>query len=350
MSGPRGSSRQRRSERRGNRIEQLSARVEDLLGLDRKRMGRVATRALPVAWRRTAFAVYVLFGNLRGRESRRRSVTSADVAAVDDFLAGIHDAARKFGFQDDLQLRKFRDELLDLRRAIAGSGLDDAARGRMAAVLGGPAVEKLAFVHPEFRGLLQDLANVHVDLVNRQIAAGDTLYDGTGAVIARPPLLSARHTYLASAVRLITDQGPKDFTDAMMVSFATVDGRLVLGDNVRMSIAVHSESKAPGVVGEANYQHADAMSRLAEARALVFVVKGRELRVRPQDIIFSPLAVQEVTVTVRGRFGGSPRVATPRAADDWAHSLRYHVPADDGSAQLRVVLSLRREALQKLLR
>ena len=332
-------------------MDTVTNTISKAVGLDKKKMFSVSSRQMVVSRRRTALAVYILFGNLRGRESRVRSVTPEDVAAVDDFIGKARRGAASFGFASTAQLHEFRDALLSVRRAVSAARLSEAESGRLAAKLVGPVVEKLAFLHPDFRQQLFDLATIHVDIVNTQRANGLTFYDGTGKQIDRPPRLNKRLTFLATNVRLVEKDGTiKEFTDFLVLAFAGNPETFVLKDNLKASIAVSNENKAPSVVSESNYQHANAAGRLADAREVLYTINGKDYRASPSDFFTSQAAIHEVTMSVKGRFGGSTRVYASDDPGDWLHSMRTHVPADASSAQLRVVLSLRKEALISLIR
>lgn len=342
---------QRRSRFLVRSLDAITNTISDAVGLNKKKMFSVSTRQRVVARRRTALAIYILFGNLRGRESRVRSVTAEDVAAVNDFIRKAGRGPVAFGFSSAEQLHEFRDALLSVRRAVSASRLGEAESGRLAAKLVGPVVEKFAFLHPAFRQQLLELASIHVDIVNKQRANGLTFYDGTGKEIGRPPRLNKRLIFLATNVRLVQKDGSiKEFTDFLMLAFPGDPATFVLKDYLKASIGVSNENKAPSVVSESNYQHANSAGRLADAREVLYMIDGKEYRARPSDFFTSQAAIQEVTMSVKGRFGGSTRMYASNTPEDWLHSMRTHVPADARSAQLRVVLSLRKEALLQLVR
>lgn len=324
--------------------------ISKAVGLDKRAMFSMGSKKLAVSRRRTVLAVFILFGNLRGRSSRVRSVTPEDVAAVNAFIGKAKRGPDSFGFASVEDLHTFRDALLAVRRAVSAARLSEAESGRLAARLVGPVVEKLAFLHPAFRQQLSDLAAIHVDIINKQLANGNKFHDGTGKEIQGVPRLNKRLTFLATNVRLINKEGTKEFTDFLVLAFAGDPKNFVLKDNLTQSIAVSNENKAPSVVSESNYQHANAAARLAEATEILYMIGNKEYRAKPSNFITSQAAVHEVTLSLKGRFGGSTRVYASDDPGDWLHSLRTHVPADESSAQLRVVLSLRKEALIRLIR
>lgn len=324
--------------------------ISKAVGLDKKTMFSVRSRSLAISRRRTVLAVFILFGNLRGKESKVRRVTADDVAAVDAFIGKARRGAKSFGFASTKELNEFRDALLAVRRAVSAARLSDAESGRLASRLVGPVVEKLAYLHPEFREQLAELADIHVGIVNKQVANGLGFFDGTGKPIDDPPRLSRQLTFLATNVRLVHKGKTKEFTDFLVLAFAGNPANFVLKDNLRQSIAVSNENKAPSVVSESNYQHANAAKRLAKASEILYVIDGKEYRARPSDFFTSQAAIHEVTLSLKGRFGGSTRVYTSDDPGDWLHSMRTHVPKGERSAQLRMVLSLRKEALIRLIR
>ena len=81
-----------------------------------------------------------------------------------------------------------------------------------------------------------------------------------------------------------------------------------------------------------------------------FVIDGKEYRAEPANFFTSQSAFHEVTLSLKGRFGGTTRVYANDDPEDWLHSMRTHIPKGDRSAQLRMVLSVRREALLGLIR
>ncbi|TNJ32909.1 hypothetical protein [Arenimonas terrae] len=310
----------------------------------------MSARSLAINRRRTVLAVFILFGNLRGRESRVRRVTAEDVSAVNAFIAKAQRGPASFGFASKKELYAFRDALLAVRRAVSAARLSDAENGRLASTLVGPVVEKFAYLHPAFRRQLVELADLYVDVVNKQLGKGVKFYDGTGTEISKPPRLSRSRTYLATNVRLVHEGKVKEFTDFLVLAFAGEPANFVKKDGPQISIAVSNENKAPSVVSESNYQHANAAARLGKATAILYVIDGKEYRAEPANFFTSQSAFHEVTLSLKGRFGGTTRVYANDDPEDWLHSMRTHIPKGDRSAQLRMVLSVRREALLGLIR
>lgn len=332
-------------------MDGATSAISKIVGLDKKSMFKTRTRELAATRRRTVLAVFILFGNLRGRESRVRRVTPEDVAAVNAFMGKAKRGAAAFGFASAKDLEAFRDALLAVRRAVSAARLTSAESGRLATRLVGPVVEKLAFLHPAFREQLSELGDMHVDIVNAQRAKGSQFRNGAGKEIEDVPRFNKRLTFLATNVWLINKSGNREeFTDFLVLAFAGNPANFVLKDNLRQSIAVSNENKAPSVVSESNYQHANAAKRLAKARQIGYTIGDKEYRAAPADFITSQAAIHEVTMSIKGRLGGTTRVYTSDDPGDWLHSLRTHVPKDLRSAQLRMVLSLRQEALVKLIR
>jgi hypothetical protein len=324
--------------------------ISKAVGLDKKTMFTITARSLAASRRRTVLAVFILFGNLRGRESRVRSVTAEDVSAVNAFIGQARRGPAAFGFASTKELHAFRDALLAVRRAVSAARLSDAESGRLASRLVGPVVEKLAYLHPEFRKQLAELADIYVGVVNKQVGRGVRFYDGTGKRIDDPPRLSRGRTFLATNVRLVHKGKTKEFTDFLVLAFAGNPADFTQKDGPRLSIAVSNENKAPSVVSESNYQHANAATRLGQASAILYTIDGKEYRAEPANFFTSQSAISEVTLSLKGRFGGSTRMYANDDPADWLHSMRTHIPKGDRSAQLRMVLSLRREALTKLIR
>ena len=324
--------------------------ISKAVGLDKKTMFTMSASRLAISRRRTVLAVFILFGNLRGRESKVRRVTAEDVSAVNAFIAKAQRGPASFGFASTKELHAFRDALLAVRRAVSAARLSDAESGQLASRLVGPVVEKFAYLHPAFRRQLVELADIYVDIVNKQRGKGVRFYDGTGAQIADPPRLSRSRTFLATNVRLVHDGKTKEFTDFLVLAFAGEPANFVRKDGPQISIAVSNENKAPSVVSESNYQHANAAGRLGKATAILYVIDGKEYRAEPANFFTSQSAINEVTLSLKGRFGGTTRVYANEDPGDWLHSMRTHIPRDERSAQLRMVLSLRREALVGLIR
>lgn len=332
------------------RAEQALRGIEDILGLDRARIFRPPRGQQTNAMRRTTLAIYVLFGSYAGPGGRRGPQTTLpDEAAVNAFMqrAG---GPSFFGMANKAELLRMRDMLLAVRRAYNASA-SDAERGMVATRMIGPLLEKFVFFHKGFQASLTDLARSHVVTFNAIRGAGGAIVD----VYGRPwqgqaPPLNENLIFTATNVRLLTPAGEKAFTDLLKVSFPGSPGKFVLADNLTQSISAFNETKAPSVVGESNYQHAEGIPRLAEAQMMIYEINGRTIRTDPSALMFAPAAINQVTTSLRGRFGGAAAPARTPAPDDWIHRIGYFVPEDGSSAQLRIIISVRQEALLDLLR